>query len=65
MLKELSNIANGLLGLHGYPLQPVGSSAPREAASPRKPASVTHAAQCTPVAPLRTDTVVPAAALHC
>ena len=58
MLKELSNIANGLLGLHGYPMQPISWSAPREQTI------VPLALPCIPAAPARTDTVVPAA-LHC
>lgn len=65
MLNELSKIATGLLGLHGYPLRPLASSAPPKAAAPSEPTTVPHAAARTPAAPARNDTVVPAAALHC
>jgi len=59
MLKELSSIATGLLGLHGYPLRPSAWSAPRE------PTTVPRALPRTPAAPTRTEPVAPAAALHC
>lgn len=59
MLKELSSIATGLLGLHGYPLRPSAWSTPRE------PTIVPRALPRTPAVPARAEPGAPAAALHC
>lgn len=60
MLKELNSIANGLLGLHGYPVGPTVAKTTLERAplvketvmANRQPASKSATA-CVPVVPVR------------
>lgn len=65
MLKQLNGIAAGLLGLHGYPAEPISWAATRPSPVPADPAARRNAG-----APLVTEAVsrerIPHdAALHC
>ena len=65
MLKQLNGIAAGLLGLHGYPVEPFSRPAPGPSPAPADPAASRNA-----VAPLVTEAVARQqapfdAALHC
>jgi hypothetical protein len=50
MLKQLNGIAAGLLGLHGYPVEPISSLATRRSSTLADPAAGRR-----PVAPLATE----------
>jgi hypothetical protein len=65
MLKQLNGIAAGLLGLHGYPVEPISSTATRESRALADPVVGRGT-----VAPVVTEAVARAqapldAALHC
>jgi hypothetical protein len=64
MLKELNGIAGGLLGLHGYPVQPFSWGAQAESKPAAEPVNVPRAKPRDPAPKARKPASV-ATALHC
>jgi len=64
MLKQLNGIAAGLLGLHGYPVEPISWAPTRPSPALADPAAAAAAAPRVAI-PTPREPAPAAAALHC